>query len=278
MKPLATLNRPVLQTVDVVTKESTVSFRERTDVTAVPAMGVVAESMTALVLANEALRKFGGDSLAEVVRNRDGFLASLGSTPSSAVGSPGSSAGTGQRGRVTPRILLVGMMGAGKTTTGRIVAEHLGWRYRDSDADVEAETGLTVPELFARDGEAVFRKAEADVLAAACADPSPSVVSVAGGAVLSPDTRRRIAASGTVVWLRARPETLAARVGDGAGRPLLDGDPAAALTTLNDVRAPLYAEVADIVIDVDDLAPDEVARRILADVTVDGADVTTKAE
>ncbi len=95
MKPLATLNRPVLQTVDVVTKESTVSFRERTDVTAVPAMGVVAESMTALVLANEAMRKFGGDSLAEVVRNRDGFVASLGSTPSSAVGSPGSSAGPG---------------------------------------------------------------------------------------------------------------------------------------------------------------------------------------
>jgi chorismate synthase len=86
MKPLATLNRPVLETVDVVTKESTVSFRERTDVTAVPAMGVVAESMTALVLATEALRKFGGDSLAEVVRNRDGFIASLGTTPSSAVG------------------------------------------------------------------------------------------------------------------------------------------------------------------------------------------------
>jgi len=85
MKPLATLNRPVLETVDVVTKESTVSFRERTDVTAVPAMGVVAETMTALVLASEALRKFGGDSLAEVVRNRDGFIAALGSTPSAAV-------------------------------------------------------------------------------------------------------------------------------------------------------------------------------------------------
>jgi chorismate synthase len=95
MKPLATLNRPVLQTVDVVTKESTVSFKERTDVTAVPAMGVVAESMTALVLANEALRKFGGDSLAEVVRNHDGFMASLGSTPSSAMGSPDSSSGPG---------------------------------------------------------------------------------------------------------------------------------------------------------------------------------------
>ncbi len=84
MKPLATLNRPVLQTVDVVTKESTVSFKERTDVTAVPAMGVVAESMMALVLASEALGKFGGDSLAEMLRNRDGYLASLGETPSAA--------------------------------------------------------------------------------------------------------------------------------------------------------------------------------------------------
>jgi len=84
MKPLATLNRPVLGTVDVVTKEPTVSFKERTDVTAVPAMGVVAETMTALVLASEALRKFGGDSIAEVVRNRDGFLASLRDPPSAA--------------------------------------------------------------------------------------------------------------------------------------------------------------------------------------------------
>ncbi|HLY81560.1 MAG TPA: chorismate synthase [Acidimicrobiales bacterium] len=78
MKPLATLNRPVLKTVDVVTKEQTVSFKERTDVIAVPAMGVVAETMMALVLAGEALRKFGGDSVAEMVRNRDGFLQSLG--------------------------------------------------------------------------------------------------------------------------------------------------------------------------------------------------------
>jgi chorismate synthase len=77
MKPLATLNRPVLKTVDVTTKAETVSFKERTDVTAVPAMGVVAETMAALVLAGEALRKFGGDSLAEVVRNRDAYLGSL---------------------------------------------------------------------------------------------------------------------------------------------------------------------------------------------------------
>ena len=77
MKPLATLNRPVLKTVDVETKQETVAFKERTDVTAVPAMGVVAETMVALVLAGEALRKFGGDSLKELKHNRDGFLGSL---------------------------------------------------------------------------------------------------------------------------------------------------------------------------------------------------------
>jgi chorismate synthase len=77
MKPLSTLNRPVLRTVDVETKAETVAFKERTDVTAVPAAGVVAETMVALVLAREALRKFGGDSLSEVIRNRDSYLASL---------------------------------------------------------------------------------------------------------------------------------------------------------------------------------------------------------
>lgn len=84
MKPLATLNRPVLGTVDVVSKESTVSFKERTDVTAVPAMGVVAETMVALVLASEALRKFGGDSVEEFRRNHLAYLATLGETPSAA--------------------------------------------------------------------------------------------------------------------------------------------------------------------------------------------------
>ena len=77
MKPLASLNKPVLKTVDTVTKEETVSFKERTDVTAVPAMGVVAETMTALVLAGEVLRKFGGDSLDELRRNHDAFVSAL---------------------------------------------------------------------------------------------------------------------------------------------------------------------------------------------------------
>ncbi len=84
MKPLATLNRPVLETVDLATGESTVSFKERTDVTAVPALGVVAEAMTALVLAREAQRKFGGDTVEELTRNLEGYLAGLGSHASAA--------------------------------------------------------------------------------------------------------------------------------------------------------------------------------------------------
>jgi shikimate kinase len=167
---------------------------------------------------------------------------------------------------MTPRILLVGMMGAGKTTVGQLVAHSLGWGYRDSDADVEAATGCTVPELFARDGEAAFRDAEAAVLAQACAGTEPVVVSVAGGAVLRPVTRELLSACGTVVWLRARPETLAARLGDGIGRPLLGDNPGAALVALDAVRRPLYAEVAELTIDVDDLAPADVAARIIAKV------------
>ena len=109
-----------------------------------------------------------------------------------------------------------------------------------------------------------FRAAETEVLRRACARTVPVVVSVAGGALLRPENRALVRASGRVVWLRARVETLARRVGDGAGRPLLDDDPAAALRTLEAVRRPLYAEVADEIIDVDDLSPEEVATRIVA--------------
>lgn len=167
------------------------------------------------------------------------------------------------------RVLLIGMMGAGKTTVGRLVAAELGCGYLDSDVEVERTTGHSVPELFATAGEAAFRAAESAVLAEAVAEPAPVVVSVAGGAVLDPANRSLLGRSGLVVWLRARPATLARRVGDGAGRPLLGEDPAAALARLEAERRPLYAELADAVVDVDDLGPAEVAERVLAAAGVD---------
>ena len=162
------------------------------------------------------------------------------------------------------RILLVGMMGAGKTTVGRLLADRLGCPYLDSDEEVQAATGRTVPELFAEHGEVAFRAAESAALAEAVAVDGPVVVAVAGGAVLDPANRDLLARSGTVVWLRADPATLAGRVGDGDGRPLLDGDAAGALRRLDQVRAPLYRDLAQVTVDVDGLTAAQVADRVLA--------------
>ena len=162
------------------------------------------------------------------------------------------------------RILLIGMMGAGKTTVGRLLAGRLHCPYLDSDAQVEARTGRTVPEIFAENGEAAFRAEETAALGEALRLPPPLVVSVAGGAVLAEPNREMIRGAGRVVWLRARPETLARRVGSGAGRPLLDRDPAGSLARLDEVRRPLYAGLAGLVLDVDDLAPAQVVERVEA--------------
>ena len=156
------------------------------------------------------------------------------------------------------------MMGAGKSTVGALLATRLGWPYSDSDAEVEQRTGTTVPEIFAASGESAFRAEEAEVLEAAVTSDGPLVVSVAGGAVLSADNRRLIRSAGVVVWLRAEVETLAARVGKGAGRPLLNPDPVVALSRLYQERRPLYQELADVTIDVDKLSPGEIVERIMA--------------
>ncbi len=166
-------------------------------------------------------------------------------------------------------VFIVGMMGAGKTTIGRLLAERLGWRHLDSDEQVGRDTGQTIPEIFAQRGEPAFRAAEARALAAAAATDTPTVVSVAGGAVLDPDNRHVLRSGGVVVWLRARVETLARRVGDGAGRPLLDDDPAAALSHLYAERRPVYQELAQVVVDVDGLDARTVAERVLAALPLD---------
>lgn len=142
-------------------------------------------------------------------------------------------------------------MATGKSTIGRAVASRTGRPFIDSDAQIEAETGRTVRDIFEQEGEAAFRRLEADALAKALANEEPSVIAAAGGVVLSPHNRALLKRAGRVVWLRADPRTLAHRVRPDDHRPLLQDDPLATLTRLAGEREALYSEVADAVIDVD---------------------------
>ncbi len=166
------------------------------------------------------------------------------------------------------------MMASGKTTTGEAVARRLGWDFFDSDRQVEEQVGRTVEELWKAYGEAAFRELEAEALAQAVArtQEHPAVIAAAGGVVLDPRNRALLKAHPPVVWLRADPQTLAARAGTGAGRPLLGDDPAGALLRLEAERRPFYEEVATIVVDVDERRPDQVVDAILDEVAVAGDD------
>ena len=157
-------------------------------------------------------------------------------------------------------------MGAGKSTAARRVARRLGRAHVDTDDEVRRVAGASIREIFATRGETWFRAEEGRVLREAVGDGPARVVSAGGGAVLDPGNRVALRDAGTVVWLRARPGTLARRIPDSGSRPLLassDEDPAAALARIDAERRPLYDEVASVVVDVDDLTPDEVAARIV---------------
>jgi shikimate kinase len=168
---------------------------------------------------------------------------------------------------VAERLLLVGMMGAGKSTVARLAATRLGWNWVDTDDEVEAAGGATVAAIFARHGEPHFRQEETRAIDAVLRRSGPLVVSVGGGAVLDQGNRQRLQSAGTVVWLRARPETLVERVGHGADRPLLAGDGSAdraeVVRRLDLERRPFYAEVAHRVVDVDGLDAPTVAEQVL---------------
>jgi shikimate kinase len=171
---------------------------------------------------------------------------------------------------IEERVLLIGMMGAGKSTVGRLVATRLGCDAVDTDDLVERSSGMTVADMFAALGEDSFRAAEAGAIRELGHGAGALVVSVGGGAVLKGENREAMRALGTVVWLRAQPGTLAARVGRGQGRPLLAGDSehrgtAAVLAGLASERHALYEQVADIIIDVDHLSPAQVARLVMAE-------------
>jgi shikimate kinase len=150
------------------------------------------------------------------------------------------------------------MMAAGKTSVGRRLAECRGWEFFDSDRQIEAMTGRTVAEIWRTDGEPAFRRLEAQVLADALASTTPRVIAAAGGTVLDEANRRLMQLHHPVVWLRAKPETLVGRLGSATHRPLLDEDPAGALRRLDALRRPHYEEVADVVVDVDDLTAEQV--------------------
>ena len=150
------------------------------------------------------------------------------------------------------------MMGAGKTSVGRRLAECRGWEFFDSDRQIESITGRTVAEIWRTDGEPAFRRLEAQVLADALASSAQRVIAAAGGTVLDEQNRRLLRLHHPVVWLRCGPETLAVRVVSGTHRPLLDDDPASVLATLEVIRRPYYEEVADVVVDVDDLTAEQV--------------------
>jgi shikimate kinase len=161
-------------------------------------------------------------------------------------------------------VVLVGLMGSGKTTTGRLLAEALGRPLVDSDLLIEATTGRTVREIFATDGEAAFRTLETAALVEALGRPEPLVIAAAGGVVLREENRRALLdADAFVVWLQADLAVLESRAATGVHRPLLDDDPAGALRQMSLDRAERYAEVADAAVDTTARPPDVVVAEIL---------------
>ena len=169
---------------------------------------------------------------------------------------------------ITQPSVLVGLMGAGKTTVGRRCAERLGRPFVDTDELVEAVVGRTVAEIFGSDGEAGFRALERVAVADACAAPDPLVIACGGGAVLDAQSRRILKANGFVVWLQATTDHLAARVGGGDERPLLAGGAARDhLERLGEQRGHLYEAVADVAVTTDDRDVDAVCDAVLAEVT-----------
>jgi len=161
-------------------------------------------------------------------------------------------------------LVLVGLMGAGKTSAGGRCAERLGRPFVDTDELIVTRAAMPFEELWRTGGEARFRESEREVVAEVCASPQPLVIACGGGTVVDPDNRRRLRAAGIVVWLQAPTAVLAARVGNDEGRPLLAGDPAGALARLAEVREDAYTAAADAVVDTDGRDVDEVADAVLA--------------
>lgn len=162
---------------------------------------------------------------------------------------------------MTARLVLVGAPGSGKSTVGALLAQRWGEPFADVDAVIESRVGKSVAEIFADDGEAVFRAFEEATTAELLG--TPGVLALGGGAVLSPVTRAALAGC-PVVWLKVTIAHAAGRVGLNEARPLLLGNVRGRLVKLLNERTPLYAEVARASVDTDGQTPEQVADAVAA--------------
>lgn len=156
------------------------------------------------------------------------------------------------------QVFVIGFMGAGKSTAGRLLADEIGLPFVDVDAEIERRDGRSVAEIFSQDGEAAFREIEREEIARA-AFGSPAVVACGGGAVTVAANRDTMRRTGTVVLLRVTAEEAVARVGSDGTRPLLAGDPRGRAERLLSERERFYEDVADVVVDTVGRTPEQVA-------------------
>lgn len=163
---------------------------------------------------------------------------------------------------VRPRVVLIGSMGAGKTTVGEVLAQRWGVAFRDSDADIVAAEGREISDIFVTEGEAHFRALEREAVLAGLTGHE-GVLALGGGSVMDDGTRGHLA-DHTVVFLRVGLAEAVRRVGLGSSRPMLLGGVRTRIKTLLDERTPIYESVATIVVDTDGREPVEVAAEITA--------------
>ena len=169
--------------------------------------------------------------------------------------------------KTTPNIFLVGLMGAGKSTVGRLLARRLGRSFLDTDHEIERRNGVTIPVIFEIEGEEGFRKREQEMLMDLTREPN-LVLSTGGGIVMRPENREILRTLGFTVYLNARPELLAERTRHDKSRPLLNvDDPLARLRELYVLRDPLYREVAHAVVETGRGAPQQVVQAIVTALT-----------
>ncbi len=166
------------------------------------------------------------------------------------------------------RVILVGMMGSGKSTIGRLLSEATGWPYVDNDELVLRSNGATPRQLLAERGEAAMRAAESSALAMGLEIPGPAIIGAAAGTILDERNRDRMRDGGIVVWLRAASSILAERAAGSEHRPWLEGDAESWMREAVAERDPLYASAADITLDTTSYPPDasvlELRRRLEA--------------